>query len=379
MRSITIITRLTLREAARRKVLWGLLILGLLFLALYLVGMSLITSEIRQSAFQARALQRIGGVNAIYNSFAMMALYAANFLTVMIAVLISIDTLSGEIGSGTIQSIAVKPLRRREIVLGKWLGFAILLGACSLFLIGGVLLITLLVTGYLPPNPLSGLILMFLEALVFLSISLLGGTRLSTLANGVIGFGLFGLAFIGAFILAQMCAVLIWILMPVYANNIYNVPESLYGLIPTTNALMVVFLQVFVTNRTKRYKPASVMMLGTLFYTLGVGSVAFGQAFIGFWISIVIMTIGELILMPTASTYVAAVAPADMRGRYMSIAGLTWPVAAGIAPLLGGYLSDNIAPVATWVGGFIIGLVGILGFYLLSKRQPDVQPSLVSD
>jgi ABC-type transport system involved in multi-copper enzyme maturation permease subunit len=162
--------------------------------------MSLIMGEMRESPVQARALQRIGGVNAIYNSFAMMALYAANFLTVMIAVLISIDTLSGEIGSGTIQSVAVKPLRRREIVLGKWLGFAILLGACSLFLIGGVLLITLLVTGYLPPNPASGLILMFLEALVFLSVSLLGGTRLSTLANGVIGFGLFGLAFIGAFI-----------------------------------------------------------------------------------------------------------------------------------------------------------------------------------
>jgi ABC-type transport system involved in multi-copper enzyme maturation permease subunit len=176
------------------------LILGVLFLALYLLGMSLIVSEVRQAGFQDRALQRIGGINALYNSFAMMALYAANFLTIMIAVLIPIDTLAGEINSGTIQSVAVKPLRRREIVLGKWLGFAILLGACSLFLIGGVLLITSLVTGYMPPRPTSGLLLMFLEALVFLSVSLLGGTRLSTLANGVVGFGLFGMAFIGAFI-----------------------------------------------------------------------------------------------------------------------------------------------------------------------------------
>lgn len=200
MNPIAIILRLTLREAARRKVLWGLLILGLLFLLLYLLGLSLIASEVRQSPNEMRALQRIGGVNALYNSFAMMALYAANFLMVMIAVLIPIDTLAGEINSGTIQAVAVKPLRRREIVLGKWLGFAVLLGACSSFLIGGVLLITLLVTGYLPPNPASGLILMFLEALVFLSVSLLGGTRLSTLANGVIGFGLFGMAFIGAFI-----------------------------------------------------------------------------------------------------------------------------------------------------------------------------------
>jgi len=177
------------------------------------------------------------------------------------------------------------------------------------------------------------------------------------------------LPFIGAFVLAQMCAVLIWILMPVYANGEYNVPESLYGFIPTTNALMVVFLQVFVTQKTKHYRPLPVMTIGTLFYTLGVGSVAFGQSFIGFWISIVIMTIGELILMPTASAYVAELAPPDMRGRYMSVAGLTWSAAAGIAPLMGGYLNDNVSPTATWYGGFMVGILGILSFLYLSKKD----------
>jgi MFS family permease len=187
------------------------------------------------------------------------------------------------------------------------------------------------------------------------------------------------LSFIGAFILAQMCATMIWILMPVYANGIFNVPESQYGFIPTTNALMVVFLQVFVTRLTKRYRPLPVMMVGTLFYTLGVGSVSLGHTFIGFWISIVIMTVGELILMPTASSYVAELAPPDMRGRYMSVAGLTWSVAAGVAPLLGGYLNDHIAPVVTWYGGFLIGIIGILGFLIVSRKQPSVNPSVLAD
>ena len=187
------------------------------------------------------------------------------------------------------------------------------------------------------------------------------------------------LTFIGAFILTQMCATMIWILMPVYANGVYNVPESQYGFIPTTNALMVVFLQVFVTRITKRYRPLPVMLVGTIFYTMGVGSVAFGHSFIGFWTSIVIMTIGELILMPTSSSYVAGLAPPDMRGRYMSIAGLTWIAAAGIAPIFGGYLSDNIAPVATWYGGFAIGLIGVIGFFILSRKLPDIQPSAVAE
>jgi MFS family permease len=187
------------------------------------------------------------------------------------------------------------------------------------------------------------------------------------------------LSFIGAFILAQMCASLIWILMPVYANGIYNVSENLYGFIPTTNALMVVFLQIYVTHITKRYRPLPVMTIGTFFYTIGVGSVAFSHSFIGFWISIVIMTIGELILMPTASAYVAGLAPPDMRGRYMSVAGLTWSAASGIAPLMGGYLNDNIAPVATWYGGFVIGIIGIMGFLYLSKKESGAHPAIITN
>jgi MFS family permease len=187
------------------------------------------------------------------------------------------------------------------------------------------------------------------------------------------------LAFIGAFILTQMCATTIWILMPVYANGVYGVPISQYSLIPTTNALMVVFLQIYVTRITKRYRPLPVMLAGAIFYTLGVGTVALGTSFSGFWISIVIMTVGELILMPTSSSYVASLAPPDMRGRYMSVAGLTWSAAAGIAPVLGGYLNDHIAPVATWYGGAVIGLLGMIGFFVLSRREPSPQPAAMPE
>jgi MFS family permease len=186
------------------------------------------------------------------------------------------------------------------------------------------------------------------------------------------------LSFVGAFILAQMCAVLIWILMPVYANGIYNVSESQYGFIPATNALMVVFLQVYVTKITKRYRPLPVMALGTFFYTIAVGSVALSHSFIGFWINIAIMTVGELILMPTASAYTAGLAPTEMRGRYMSVVGLSWSAAAGIAPLMGGYLNDNVSPVATWYGGFLIGIIGILDFIYLSRKETHVQNAIIS-
>jgi MFS family permease len=83
----------------------------------------------------------------------------------------------------------------------------------------------------------------------------------------------------------------------------------------------------------------------------------------------VVMTLGELLLMPTSSAFVANWAPVEKRGRYMSIYGMTWGAAAGIAPLLGGFLNDTFGPQTIWFGGGGVGLVGLLGFVLLSIKQ----------
>lgn len=177
------------------------------------------------------------------------------------------------------------------------------------------------------------------------------------------------ISFVLAFLLNTVVASMIWVLLSVYAKKNFGVPESQYGFIATTNALMVVFLQFAVTQITKRHTPLPVMAIGALFYAVGGASIALGAGFWGFWMSMVIMTIGELIVTPTGSTYAANRAPADMRGRYMSIYGLTWSVASGIGPLLGGFLNDNIAPVAIWYGAGIIGLSSVLAFIMLARRN----------
>ena len=174
--------------------------------------------------------------------------------------------------------------------------------------------------------------------------------------------------FVGAMALTQMCAALMWILMAVYAKKNYQVPENLYGLIPTTNALMVVLFQVAITQITKRHPPLKALTVGAVFYAVGVGSVALARGFWGFWMSMVIMTVGELILMPTSSTYAANLAPADMRGRYMSIYGLSWSAALGIAPVMGGFMSDTLGPVTTWYGGFVAGALSTAWFATLHRR-----------
>jgi ABC-type transport system involved in multi-copper enzyme maturation permease subunit len=118
----------------------------------------------------------------------------------VIAVLVSVTTISGEIDSHTIETLITKPVRRWEVVLGKWLAFAGLLTVYVLFLAGGLMVIVYLRAGFVFTNLGLGLAMMILQALIILSITIAGGTRLSTLANGVLAFTLYAIAFMGGWV-----------------------------------------------------------------------------------------------------------------------------------------------------------------------------------
>ena len=133
---------------------------------------------------------------SFYNSFLLAGLYAANFLSIAMAALVSADTLAGEINSGTVQAVATKPLRRMEIVLGKWIGYAVLLALYMLPLTGGLILGAYLQSAYLPPNPLLGMALMYMGGLVMMTVTIAFSSSMSTLATGGAVFGLYGLAFV---------------------------------------------------------------------------------------------------------------------------------------------------------------------------------------
>ncbi|MCL5997049.1 MAG: ABC transporter permease [Chloroflexi bacterium] len=193
MNGIVTIAHLTLHEARGRKVMLAALILGLAFLVVFAIGFYLIYIDV---AAYSKLLPRIQQNTGL--SFVVMAgLYAVNFLMVMTAVLMPVDTLSGDIHSGAIQTLATKPLRREEIVLGKWVGFWLILVMYLTLMAGGVLLIVRIIAGYTMPNAGIGLGLILLEATLLMTLSILGGTRLNTLANGVTVLGMYGLAFIG--------------------------------------------------------------------------------------------------------------------------------------------------------------------------------------
>ncbi len=171
-----------------------------------------------------------------------------------------------------------------------------------------------------------------------------------------------------SFTVTTMAASIMFSLLLVYANSQFGITEGQYSWVITTNALMCIFVQFGVTRLTIRFKPLPVLAVGALFYAMGVGSVALGRELWSFILSMVIMTIGELIMTPTATTLVANLAPVDLRGRYMGIYSLMWPIGNGLGPMLGSAIARVTFPAALWLAGGSFALLSALWFAYMALR-----------
>ncbi len=194
MNGIWIMAGVTLREALRRKILWTSLVAGALLLAVFAVAMHLQVME-----FQGRAMSPFVRYQ-VEAGMLMIGLYTCDLLAAVLTILTSIDTLAGEISSGTIHAIATKPIARWQILVGKFVGFVAMITAFAVVTFGATIWVAYATTGVLPQRPLMGLLLVIFECVVALGLSFMFGTWFSTLTNGVLVLGLQGAAFMGAWL-----------------------------------------------------------------------------------------------------------------------------------------------------------------------------------
>lgn len=195
MRRTLTIAQLTWLEARRRRIVLAALLGGIAYVLVYATAVYFIDLAIEREGVMG-ALQR-----QAQSLFLLQAgLYVANFLVLALAILLPVDTISGEIASGVMQTLASKPIRRGEILLGKWLTYWLMTAAYLVLLAGGVVLAMRTLTPVGEVDIAAALPLMLLGATTLLTISLAGGVMFTTITNGIVAFGFYGLAFIGGWV-----------------------------------------------------------------------------------------------------------------------------------------------------------------------------------
>jgi ABC-type transport system involved in multi-copper enzyme maturation permease subunit len=181
------IAGLTLHEAFRRRVVWALLALTVVLLALSGWGFSkligLDTELGTMTSGEARLVASLL-LNLIMFGFSLIAAIGTAFLAG--------PTLAGEVESGQALAILARPVRRSQVLLGKWLGLATF--GCGYVILAGLaqILVVFAVVGYWPPAPAAGLALLAAETIVLLTLALLLSSVVSPMASGIVSVGLFG-------------------------------------------------------------------------------------------------------------------------------------------------------------------------------------------
>jgi ABC-type transport system involved in multi-copper enzyme maturation permease subunit len=192
MPPVLTIARLTVFEALRRRVVLTVFILTPIVVGLTGWGFSKLT-HLTNNDGTALAASEIR-----LNEAVLLILIAFMFSVVMAmgASFLAAPALANDIESGLLLAILPRPIRRAEVVLGKWLGLATPLVAYA-FVAGGIqLTVVQAVTGYLPPHPAQAIAYIAAQSLVLLTVTLLASTRLAPMASGIIVVVLFGAGWI---------------------------------------------------------------------------------------------------------------------------------------------------------------------------------------
>ena len=188
VRTIGTIAALTLREAARRRVLRALAALTIVVLLVSAWGFSRLDAEFGGLTSGEARLAASTVLNLVMFGLSLIAALGTAFLAG--------PTLAGEIESGMALAVLARPVRRSAVLAGKWLGLVIF-GSGFVAVAGFThFLVVQATVGYWPPQPLGGLALLAAQTTVLLTLALLLSTVISPMASGVVAVGLFGATWI---------------------------------------------------------------------------------------------------------------------------------------------------------------------------------------
>ncbi|MFN2222031.1 MAG: MDR family MFS transporter, partial [Candidatus Promineifilaceae bacterium] len=168
--------------------------------------------------------------------------------------------------------------------------------------------------------------------------------------------------------------------LSVYLRDVHGLTAQSYGYLLSLNAAMVVLFQFWVTRRVSKFPAMLMMAAGSALYGIGFGMIGFVSGLGLFAVAMIIVTIGEMIIIPVAQALVARLAPEDKRGRYMAAFGFTWTIPFAIGPLLAGLIMDNLNPDLVWYLSGLIGLIAAAGYLWLQLRGAQrVGPALETE
>lgn len=229
-----------LREAVRRKVLLVVVVLTICFLALYAFG--------TYQAFQEVAVSDGGGISGLEeevltgSTLLGLAMFVTLFLGTVLAVFVTLNAVRGDAERGLLQPLVVRPVGRTTLLLGRFLAAAAVCVVYVQIVYWSAVALTQATGSYYPGNAIAGAVSLAAAVTIIVALALLGTTLLSSTANGIAIFMVFGAGLaagligqIGAALdsdtLEQISAIATWVLPfeALYQDGLHALTADIEG------------------------------------------------------------------------------------------------------------------------------------------------------
>ncbi len=155
-----------------------------------------------------------------------------------------------------------------------------------------------------------------------------------------------------------------------------GVPPSDYGRVIALNGVLIVLIQPFTTRWLARYDRGAVLALASLLVGLGFGATELARTVWSYGATVVVWTLGEIIMSPVNAAVVADLAPPHARGRYQGAFQIAWGVSFFVSPALGSLVLGRFGSAALWSGCAIVGALAAAGHLAIAgprRRRLSVE------
>jgi Cu-processing system permease protein len=190
LRAALIVARFSLRESLRRRVFVVVGLLTVVFLALY----GLATWQAFEAADEFSGGYEVGvdSETVVGATLAGLAMFAILFLGTILAVFLTLGAVRGDAERGLLQPLLVRPVRRRTLLLGRWLGATAVCAPYVMLVALASFALTAALGDWWPDRTLTPLLALALGVAIIAALSLAGSIALASTANGIAVFMLFG-------------------------------------------------------------------------------------------------------------------------------------------------------------------------------------------
>jgi len=179
-------------------------------------------------------------------------------------------------------------------------------------------------------------------------------------------------------VLFAFCFFQMFTILPVYYRTKLHITEEQIGLLMAINGLIIAFTEMLLVYRLERsYKPYRFITIGVWLIGLafGIFNMLPGQFMLAL-LSMLIITIGEMLAMPFMNTYWISRSNDYNRGDYAALYTMAWGTAQIASPSIGGFVADHYGFRLLWWIVMMTAVVAGIGYYRLTNIKSIRRPAL---